>query len=240
MQTRVRGGFQKREPYPLNQPSEAVVLRICQRIVYLLAGGHSDLSGGDWSRIFAESIEGVDHASPLGLADVSWNGCCWSQKTVKASKPLTASIVRLISGRNDPNFSSGITDPYVDIGATGASVLSIYNQRLAEAQTQHNDVRLGVLVRSMDQLEFTYFERPIIPFALNDYEWKVNRNNNLEGHGAGSHRFTWQPHGGQFTIKEPVPDSATQFRIVQRPGVASLDAVLQSVGFAEDWVQIIS
>lgn len=149
-------------------------------------------------------------------------------------------MVRLISGRNDPNFSSGITDPYVDIGATEASVLSIYNQRLAEAQTQHNDIRLGVLVRSMDRLEFTYFERPITPFAVNDYEWEVNCNKNLEGYGAGGHRFTWQPHGGQFTIKEPVPDSASQFRIVQRPGVASLDAVLQGVGFAEDWVQIIS
>ncbi len=239
MQTRVRGGFKKREPYPLNQPTESVVSGICQRIVYQLASGRTDLSGDDWSRIFAESIEGINHASPLGLADVSWNGCCWSLKTVKARNPINARTVRLISGRNDPNFSSGISDPYLDISATGASVLSICNQRLAETQIKHSDVRLGVLVRNMSQLEFTYFERPMVIFPVNDYKWEVNRNNNLEGYGKSGHKFTWQPHGGQFTIKESVPDSGIRFRIVQRPRVASLKAVLQSVGFVEDWVQII-
>ena len=239
MQTRVRSGFTKREPYPLNQPTKAVIMSICQRIVYQLAGGCAEMDGADWSRIFAQSIGGVDRPSPLGLADVSWNGCCWSLKTVKSKRPFGASKIRLISGRNSPQYSSGISDPFHDIRDTGHSVLSIYNNRLSEARTEHNDVRLGALLRNLEDLEFTFFERPITPLVVNDYEWKINKRENFEAFYEGRHVFTWQPHGSQFTLIEPVPASATRFRIVKRPGVANLEVVLRDVGFTEEWVQII-
>jgi len=195
MQTRIRGGFQKREPYPLNQPPAELIRAISQRIIYLLAGGHTDISGGDWSKIFAESIDGEDKSSPLGLADVSWNGCCWSLKTVKHGNPFKSKKIRLIAGRNSPVFSSGIKDPFEDIQSTGRSVLAIYNSRLAEARTKHSEVRLCALIRNMDKLEFTFFERSISPIPLNDYRWELNRHENFAAYSGKKHVFTWQPHG---------------------------------------------
>ena len=239
MQTRIRGGFKKREPYPLNQPPPELITAISQRIVYLLARGHGDVGGGDWSKIFAKSIDGVDRSSPLGLADVSWNGCCWSLKTVKNPNPFTAQRIRLIAGRNSPVFSSGINDPFHDIQTTGDSVLTIYNSRLSEAHTEHSEVRLGILIRNMTTLEFTFFERSIAPIPLNDFRWELNRHQNFEAFLDARHAFTWQPHGSQFTIIEEVPQSATRFRILQRPNVASLEAVLRDVGFTQDWIEIV-
>lgn len=205
-----------------------------------MVSGRGDINGEDWARIFAESIGGLDHASPLGLADVSWNGCCWSLKTVKNKRPYKAKTVRLIAGRNSPQYSGGISDPLQNIAETGRIVLSIYNNRLAEARTQHSDVRLGVLLRNMEALEFAFYERHIVHLHDADYEWRKNRNGNLEAYSSqGVHTFTWQPHGSQFTIKDLVPLRTTRIRILQRPGVASLEDVLQSVGFSDEWVEVI-
>lgn len=197
------------------------------------------MSGDQFSRIFSDAIDGLSFGKPIGIADVAWNGCCWSVKTVQHKQPHEATRLRLISGRNAPIYSSGITDPLKDIQATGASVLNIYNERINKAKWDHDDTRLVVLVRHMQAQEFTIFERPIVPFVANDYEWQVNKRGNLMGLLGDVQMFTWQPHGAQFTIHENVPASATRFRITKNPGMLEMIHVLRLVRFKPDWVKIL-
>ncbi len=197
------------------------------------------MSGDQFSRIFSDSIGGMSYGKPVGIADVSWNGCCWSVKTVQHNKPHEATKIRLIAGRNSPVYSSGIDNPFDDIQQTGSSVLNIYNERINKAKWDHDDTRLVVLIRHMGAQEFTMFERPITPFIAADYEWTLNPNNNLVGFLGDVPMFTWQPHGSQFTIHENIPASATRFRINRNPGMLEMIHVLRLVRFKPDWVEIL-
>lgn len=53
------------------------------------------------------------------------------------------------------------------------------------------------------------------------------------------HVFTWQPHGSQFTIIEPVPASATRFRMNRSLGMLEMIHVLGLVRFKPDWIEIL-
>ena len=67
----------------------------------------------------------------------------------------------------------------------------------------------------------------------------VNQNGNLAGKdNEGKTRFTWQPHGSQFTIHVEVPKDATKFAIKEPPKL-SKDNALKSIDFDESWITII-
>lgn len=238
-EVRTRDGIEKHEPYPLNEFRKDIIESIAKRIVHLKAVGKADMSGDEFSRIFADSVGGMSYAKPVGIADVSWNGCCWSVKTVQHKRPHKAKSLRLISGRNSPTYSSRISDTLADVTATGRSVLDIYNKRIERAKWDHDDVRLVVLIRNMAAQEFTLFERPIVSLVANCYRWEKNKNNNLQGFENDRRMFTWQPHGSQFTIHEPVPSSATRFKINHEPGMLEMEHVLRLVKFSPDWVTIL-
>ena len=226
-------------PYPLNEFTPSIIRELCKRIVYLIAVGHRDMDGNTFCRIYADSFSASASDKPLGVADITWNGCAWSVKTVKNKKPHEASIVRLISGRNSPSYSADITDYTHNIQTTGQAVLDIYNERIGIARQKYDHLRLVVLLRNMENLEFTIFERPINQIPVNDYEWIINNRKNLEGYKDGKHVFTWQPHGSQFTIKEEVPASATRFCINQRPSMLAMESVLQLSHFKPQWIEIL-
>ena len=246
---KIRSGYKKHEPYPLNQFPVSIIEGFAKRIVHLKAVGHADMSGDIFCQMFADTVSGQAYGNPLGVADVAWNGCAWSVKTVKNSHPHRFEVggtenskrkrIRLISGRNSPHYSAGITDPIADVQATGNAVLDIYNSRVDEAREEHDDVRLLVFIRNMVTQEFTVFERTLTPLAVNDYQWSLNNQGNLEGRTDNNHVFTWQPHGSQFTIIEPIPDSATRFRINRQPPMLQMTHVLRLARFEQNWVEII-
>ena len=234
---KTRSNFKKHEPYPLSEISRSVIKGLAKRFVHLRAIGHADMGGDMFSQFFAEAINGQDYAKPLGVADVAWNGCCWSVKTVKQDNPHDTKIVRLISGRNAPFYSAGIVNHLKDIQRTGRAVLKIYNQRIDEAREEHDDVRLLVLVRNMATLEFTLFERALTPLSITRYAWRQNARKNLEAYEEDRHCFTWQPHGAQFTIVEQVPLGAHRFRMKKQPAMVSRKAVLDLTKYSDDWIE---
>ncbi len=238
---RLRGktSTSKYEPYPLNEFPESVIQSIAKRIVHLLAVGQADMSGGQFETIFADSVDGYAYNRPLGIADVAWNGICWSVKTVKNNFPHKAQSVRLISGRNSPTYSAEINNPFDDIQATGQSVIDVYNARIDLAKKDHDKARMLVMVRNTVTREFTIFERAINEYPVKNFRWRQNKPNNLEAYEGDRHAFTWQPHGSQFTILEPVPDSAVRFRIRKNPVALEVEQVLNIAGFQSDWVEIL-
>jgi hypothetical protein len=72
-----------------------------------------------------------------------------------------------------------------------------------------------------------------------NYEWRLNKGENLEGFDKVSKKycFTWQPSGFQFTVIKDLPGSAYRFRIKQHPGMLEAQHVLNLVKFREDWIE---
>lgn len=227
------------ELYPINEIPDEIIIKIAGYFAYLLYMGRKDISGEDWGDAFAKAIGGTHLDSPVGIADVVKGKMAWSMKTVKNPKPLTVEKIRLISGRCPPDYSYGITDPHENIEKTGRAVLGIWNERINLALDNYNPVRTLILIRSEDCLNYCLFEEDIHRFPSNNYIWETNRNGNLIGKSieTGKTKFTWQPHGSQFTIHEDVPYNAVRFTLKKTP-IVSQEAILSTINFDDSWVKI--
>ena len=211
-------------------------------LVHRLAVGHASITGEDWGTIFAAAVKGEHRPRPIGLADVEYNGCAWSVKTVLERKPFSKRTVRLISGRNDTGYSFNVPDTSrLAPGEIGRMVLAIWNKRVNEGTNEHADLRIAVLIRNMQTREFVMFEEPAMRFVPANYVWTWNGQNNLEGRekDTGEHVMTWQRGGKQFTIKRRVPASARKFRIGPNVPMVEVHQVLAYARFKPDWIRIL-
>ena len=229
-------------PYPIGEIPDSVMYAVGKQLVHRHAIGMADITGDDFAGIFAAAIDGEHRDKPLGIADVIWNSCAWSVKTVKHKTPFRAQVIRLISGRNSPVFSAGISDPLEDVKATGRAVLEIWNERVAIAGDQFDDLRMIVLVRNPDRKEYALFDTNIVRYTPIDYAWTLNSRGNLEGlnRTTGKHVFTWQPHGSQFTIIKQIPSSALMFRVVKSPPILEVHQVMNLIEYKDDWIQKVN
>ena len=227
------------ELYPLGELPESAIKIIGKMLVYRYLVGQRDISGGDWGDIFASAINGAHHDSPLGIADVVHTTMAWSVKTVISAHPHKQSEVRIISGRCSPDYSYGISDLRADMTKTGIAAISIYNERINLAKSEYEPLRTCILVRNFGKMEFMYFENDTQRYNVNDYEWRENSQRNYEGYDVihDKHKFTFQPHGAQLTIKYDVPASAIRFK-VKPPPVLDMDKALEQVGYSDDWITI--
>jgi len=149
--------------------------------------------------------------------------------------------VRLISGRNSPTYSYDADEiRAADPNEVGEMVLSIWNERVSSVRAKYNHLRTVVLVKSDDLLELAVFELDTDLYIPSQYDWRWNKNRNLEGFHKTSdyHRFTWQPHGAQFTIIEDVPKDRLAIRL-KCPPPLNRDDVLHTIDFDDSWVEII-
>ena len=227
------------ELYPLGQVPDDIITNIAKWMSYYFATGRSDISGTDWEDIFADSIGGVHLGKPVGLADIVYEGMAWSAKTVKDNNPWKKKTVRLISGRNSPDYSFKVHNPHANVQETGNMVLSIWNERVNIAREHYEPLRTCVLIRNMMSMQFTFFETEIVRYDISDFEWRENKNENLIGYhkATGKHCFTWQSSGSHFTIICDVPSSAKRFQ-VKRPAMLDFNEIMARIGFEKDWVMI--
>ena len=229
-----------KELYPLNEIPEDIVYKIGAYLIYLTGTGRKDITGNEWGDAFAYAINGSHLESPVGIADVTLKDMAWSMKTVKHSHIDSVKTLRLISGRCSPDYSYGITDPHKDIQQTGRAVLAIWNERINIAQDNYKQVRTNILVRSDDLKSYIIFEEENQRFRTNDYIWKEKENGNLIGLDikTNKQKFTWQPHGSQFTIHTEIPANATRFEIKLSESM-DCDKFLDTIGFDHSWIKIL-
>jgi hypothetical protein len=199
--------------------------------------------GEDWEEIFARLVGAKWTQSNVGLDDVAYQQCAWGCKTVKNAHPSKAKRVRLISGRNSPAYSfddKKVKD--VDPDMLGQKILSIWNTRVADVRKRFLHVRTVVLIKSDDLLEEAVFEMDTSLYPIENYKWAWNEEDNLEGYETRDkvevHKFTWKPHGSQFTIIEEVPQNRLAIKI-RKPLELNREAVLKALKFDESWVQIL-
>lgn len=217
-------------------------MELAKEIVYLLATRKTpSLEGSDWEEIFSRLIGGRWKPSNVGLDDVLLEQTAWSAKTLKAKSPSKTNKVRLISGRNSPTFSFGqdnILDQMPEL--IGEMVISIWNERVAAIRANYQHLRTVVLIKSDDLLELAVFEYDTIMYDFKLFDWFWNKRGNLEGFckKTKDKKFTWQPHGSQFTIVEDVPDDRLAI-FVKQPDFIDRETVLNGLGFDDSWVTII-
>lgn len=166
----------------------------------------------------------------------------WGAKTVKSNvrdfKDLKT--IRLISGRNSPVYSYGGTiDTTADPSIIGDQVLEIWNERVSAIREKFKNLRTVVLVKSNDLSQVAVFEFDTIRYDSELYDFIWNPRGNLEGFekGTKTKRFTWQPHGSQFTIHENVPEETLILNIKQ-PEKLDKEKILETIGFDKSWVTI--
>ena len=227
---KLRGSTKRRDSlYPLGEIPHKVILMVGKQIVYQLAIGYKNITGDDFGRIFGRAVEGNHRSSPLGVVDVVNDRCAWSVTTVQHNNPFDTNALRLISGRNSPDYSLGISDPRKDVNATGRAILEIWNSRLDEALNEYDDLRIVILVRNMNTREFVLFEEEAHRYVPDNYRWIVNSRGNFEGYDGKTNerQFTWQPHGSQFTIHRKVPIVASKFKIAVKIPIIETKHILR-------------
>ncbi len=227
--------------FPLNEFPKEFPFLLGRELIYLLASrGQAELEGSDWEKIFANCIGAEWKKSNVGLDDVIMGNTAWGAKTVKATNPSTQKKVRLISGRNSPNYSFGErSDQKADANLIGKLVLDIWNERVSAIREKFKHLRTIVLIKSNDLSEVVVFEFDTIRYDHELYKWQWNKNNNLVGthKKTDEHSFTWQPHGSQFTIIEDVPARGLVIKIKQ-PKTLNKDQILKALGFEKSWVMV--
>ena len=228
-------------PYPLNHFPKEFPFLIGRELIYLLASkGQPVLEGTEWESIFATCIGAEWRPSNVGLDDIVLGNIAWGAKTVKARIPSKQSKIRLISGRNSPLYSFGDT---IDIAAepqkVGESILQIWNERVSAVREKFQNLRTVVLIKSSDLTEVVVFEFDTIRYDPELFAWGWNKNGNLQGveKSTEEHKFTWQPHGSQFTILENVPEKSMIINIKQPPFLDKA-VILNSLGFDKTWVTV--
>lgn len=228
--------------YPLGKFPSGFALALGREIVYALATRNPpSIEGPDWEQIFARCIGANWRPSNIGLDDVQLRQMAWSAKTVKNNNPFTTRHVRLISGRNSLDYSFDIQNAHAENpGKLGKMILDIWNERISEVRSRFTTTRTVVLIKGPDLTTVSVFEEEALRFDPENYYWEWNSNNNLEGYvnGTDVKRFTWQPHGAQFTIVTNVPENRLKLR-VRRPDAIDHGAFLSAIGFDPSWVEIV-
>jgi len=231
-------------PFPLNVFPKDFPYTLGKEIIYLLASkGKATLEGEEWEEIFATCIGAEWKPSNVGLDDVILGNTACGAKTVKSNHPSKQKQVRLISGRNSPVYSFGDkidTNTTADPNIVGKSVLEIWNGRVTAIREKFANLRTVVLIKSNDLSEVVVFEFDTIRYDPELFVWKWNERANLEGieKSTEEHRFTWQPHGSQFTILENVPEKSLVIRI-KKPKSLNKDKILKALGFDKSWITVI-
>jgi hypothetical protein len=227
--------------FPLNDFPKEFPFLLGKELIYLLASkGKPELEGSEWESIFASCIGAEWKPSNVGLDDVVLGNTAWGAKTVKSTNPSTQKKVRLISGRNSPNYSFGErSDQKADPSLIGKLVLEIWNERVSSIREKFKHLRTIVLIKSNDLSEIVVFEFDTVRYDHELYNWEWNKNNNLVGTSKknNEHTFTWQPHGSQFTIIEDVPEKGVLIKIKQ-PKPLDKEKTLKALGFDKSWVVV--
>ncbi len=228
-------------PFHLNDFPKDFPFLLGKELIYLLASkGKPDLEGSEWEAIFAHCIGAEWKPSNVGLDDVVLGNTAWGAKSVKSTKPANQKKIRLISGRNSPFYSYEETiDSKADPDEVGKLVLEIWNERVSAVREKFKNLRTVVLIKSHDLSEVVVFEFDTIRYDHELYVWRWNKNKNLEGieKSKGEHKFTWQPHGSQFTIIEEVPEKSLIIRI-RKPESLDKEETLKALGFDKSWITI--
>lgn len=228
-------------PFPLNEFPKNFPFILGKELVYLLASkGKAILEGSEFESIFATCIGAEWRPSNVGLDDIIFGNTAWGAKTVKSINPSTQKKVRLISGRNSPVYSFGDTiDTHHEPNAVGQSVLEIWNERVSSVREKFQNLRTVVLIKSNDLTEVVIFEFDTIRYDPELFVWEWNKNGNLRGieKSTMEHRFTWQPHGSQFTITEEIPDDSLLIKI-REPETLNKEDILKTLGFDQSWISV--
>jgi hypothetical protein len=242
MEPRLRTVNKAVPPFQMNKFPAKFIEHFGAEIAYMEATKETmSLEGNEWEQVFANCIGADWKPSNVGLDDVVLDNCCWGAKTVYASsKDLsTQQTVRLICGRNSPIYSYGEEEvaTNADPDHIGKLVLDIWNERVSGIRQYFKFARTVVLVKGPNYDEYLIFETETVRYDADQFVFEWNDRGNLEGYTKEDHihKFTWQPHGSQFTVIEEIPEERYHLKI-KVPEKLDKASVLKTLAFDKSWV----
>lgn len=213
-----------------------VAYRLSREFVALLFDKlGAEISSGEWAAIFARSIGAVCLDSPAIWNVARENEIAWCARAMKIWFPHQVRHVELtFSGFDIENVHT--EDP----AKLGKMILGIWNARITDVRKKFATTRTVVLIKGEDLSTVSVFEEEALKFLPEEYEWDWNESGNLEGYvkGTNDKKFTWQPHGSQFTVTTTVPKNRLKLRI-RRPPLLDRDGVLAQLKFDPSWIEIV-
>lgn len=215
-------------------------LKIAKSVISELAlKDSSEVSESTWAKIFADSVEADYQPWNFGLGDFVSTNAAWNVKTVWVGNPVSHQTVNLPFGKIYPQALLSLYHNDIDPQLIGEQVLQIWNERVNAVRARFADLRTVVLLKSRDLTRLAIFEFETTFYPPEQYFWQENEEGNLEGleRTTRFHKFTWQPHGSQFTIIEPVPEDCLLITLKQPPKLEK-DEVLKAIRFDESWISV--
>ena len=200
-------------------------------LTFLLATrGRLELDNEEWARMLelAMRAESPDRAILLRAR------CFRVRHTFEIHHVSLANTLHL-----PVDYDKAVGECAADPNSLGAMILEAWNKSLTIV-CGFDEERFSVLFAGMDSPCAVFFEVPIVSFEPSEYVWEWNEDGGLDGYEKETdvQRFTWQPHGSQFTVISRVPDNRLKLRIKQPP-LLDRDAVLTQLKFDPSWVEIV-
>ncbi len=211
--------------------SSSFVQELGKDLTFLLATrGRLELDNEEWAR----TLERATRSESSGRAILRRARC------FRVWHPFATRHVSLTNTLHLPvDFDKAVSECAADPNKLGAMILETWNKSLSVVRG-FDEERFSVLFAGKDSSSAVFFEVPIVSFEPSEYVWEWNEDEGLDGYEKGTdvQRFTWQPHGSQFTVISRVPDNRLKLRI-RRPQLLDRDSVLEQLKFDPSWVEIV-
>jgi len=220
--------------------SEEFCENFAKEITYHNYCDRGDISGTDWEKIFAASMNlpWKRNNNSTDIQDQN-TSTAWSAKTVATSSGgrvnLKKSRITLIIGRISPleDFNVSIDPKRDDPAYVGDLVFKVWNNRVIKVKSAFQNYKTIVLIRNKLLTDFFIFDYDTEMLNASDFRWAWNKNNNLYAYDSNDViNFVWQPKGGQFSISKQLPDSMQKIS-VKKPPTVSKEEILEHVKFSK-------
>ena len=214
-----------------DEPSVAFAHELGKDLTFLLATrGRLELDDEEWARMLEQAMR----TESQDRAILRRARCFRVRHTFEIHHVSLANALSLSAG-----FYELLRKGEPDSNKLGAMLLEAWNKSLSVVRG-FDEERFSVLFVGMDSPCAVFFEVPIVPFEPSEYAWDWNEDDGLDGYvkRTGGQRFTWQPHGSQFTITTVIPDNRLKLRIRQPPRL-DREEVLTQLKFDPSWVEIV-
>jgi hypothetical protein len=236
--------------HPFNEISNEFIYEFAKKIISKKSVGIDRIEGKAFEKFICEIFKTKWKGSNDGLIDAEIQNVGFSVKSLLFNFPLAKKdgnhkVFRVCIGRCSPIF---FNDSYIGKNNTSPKeaakiILSIWNERLLKAKNKCKEFRSITILKSEDLEHWCIFETKPSIYNVDSFSWnwstrknKGKLTTNLEGIN-GEIKLTWQPHGSQFSLTQPVPKNNRVFTIKNHQ-IISETAILKSVGFNSNWIKI--
>lgn len=209
--------------HPLNEFPKTFLQKFAKKVAAKLAVGHDHLEGVVVEKIVANILKVPWRRRSRKIIDIVKDNVGVSVKSkdfdpISVKKPDKNKRVRISLGSDF--IGEGTTAEFA------ASVIRQWNERLQEAYRECPEVRVLMIFRDSDCVNWAMYECLPKFYDVDMFSWEWNKKNNLVG-TCGDTKLTWR--NCNLTLSYTVPNGFRKIEI-PHPRILTEDEILKIVG----------